>query len=224
MADMMAIEGVSPSPSPAAADMAVARPMKKIPRPYIGPKGKRILEIVLYSAAAILLVAALIYYNAFDKAADNINSNTLIGTKSTDFTVETFTGDEEEYTLSAHSGRVVVLNYWYTSCGPCVAELPHFIEVASQYKDEIDIVAIHSDTFIGDDIETFITEQGWADSDIIFALDAKQENGQSTYETYGGKSAYPMTVVIDAEGIITCVNQGEMSREALVSAIEDAMN
>ena len=224
MADMMAIEGVSPSPSPAAADTAVARPMKKIPRPYIGPKGKRILEIVLYSAAAILLVAALIYYNAFDKAADNINSNTLIGTKSTDFTVETFTGDEEEYTLSAHSGRVVVLNYWYTSCGPCVAELPHFIEVAAQYKDKIDIVAIHSDTFIGDDIETFITEQGWADSDIIFALDAKQENGQSTYETYGGKSAYPMTVVIDAEGIITCVNQGEMSREALVSAIEDAMN
>ena len=32
-ADMMAIEGVSSSPSPAAADTAVARPMKKIPRP-----------------------------------------------------------------------------------------------------------------------------------------------------------------------------------------------
>ena len=46
----------------------------------------------------------------------------------------------------------------------------------------------------------------------------------SLYETFGGKSAYPMTIVVDAAGIISATTQGKWSGEKLEAAILEALN
>ncbi|NIT57689.1 MAG: redoxin domain-containing protein, partial [Aliifodinibius sp.] len=43
-----------------------------------------------------------------------------------DFTLETMEG--KNFTLSDHRGKVVVLNFWATWCGPCRKEIPDFME------------------------------------------------------------------------------------------------
>ena len=220
MADMMAIEGVSSSPSPAAADTAVARPMKKIPRPYIGPKGKRILEIVLYSAAAILLVAALIYYNAFDKTT-TLSGND-VGDICPEFSVQLIDSNDT-YTLTNEPGKITVINFWGTWCGPCVAELPYFSEVAEEFAETVNVIAIHSEyTEKNVDISEFITEKGWSEL-IKFAYDSEQESGDLVYELLGGKGTYPMTLIIDDQGIITFKVIGSLTHDELLEAVVSAL-
>jgi len=47
--------------------------------------------------------------------------------------------------LAAHRGHVLVVNFWATWCGPCVAELPEFVKLHKAYGDRIDMVGISLD-------------------------------------------------------------------------------
>ncbi len=47
--------------------------------------------------------------------------------------------------IVAKSKGLTVFNFWATWCRPCVAELPHFVEVAKKYKDEVTLVLVSLD-------------------------------------------------------------------------------
>ncbi len=226
MADMMAIEG-APSPAPAAQAAAAARPMVKVPNIRIGLKAQRVLKIVAASLAAALLIGAIIYYNFFDVSAPlNLHSALKVGDECPQFTVQAYTGESDKFSTAEHEGDVLVINFWYTTCGPCIEELPEFIELAEKYSDETTFVALHSSdpALIDDGVTEFLERKGWLDTEIVFAQDEDQESGMSLYETFGGKSAYPMTIVVDADGIISATTQGKWSGEKLEAAILEALN
>lgn len=48
------------------------------------------------------------------------------------FTLKDITG--RDVTLSAYRGRVILLNFWATWCGPCRIEIPGFIELYTTYR------------------------------------------------------------------------------------------
>ena len=104
------------------------------------------------------------------------------------------------------SGKVTIINFWGTWCGPCKAELPYFDQVATEYADQVDVIAIHSIMGVSDG-PAYIQEH-YADSKIIFAVDIECEqtdpmkvNGE-LFLKLGFKNAYPTTVVIDENGVI----------------------
>ena len=48
--------------------------------------------------------------------------------------------------LSAYRGKVVLLDFWATWCGPCLDEIPHFIELQNQYGDQgLQIIGVSMD-------------------------------------------------------------------------------
>ena len=152
---------------------------------------------------------------------------TSVGEKLPSYTVQIFdgTGKTSELIDPSALGKVTVINFWGIWCGPCKNELPEFSELATEYKDSVVIVAVHSvENFSG--APTYVKDY-YSDSDIIFAADENLKQGNvyrdECYETFGGDGYYPYTVIIDENGIITYANSGAISKAKLAYEIEKAL-
>ena len=60
-----------------------------------------------------------------------------------DFKLKDLEGKEVQ--LSSFKGKVVLLNFWATWCGPCKAEIPGFVELQEKYRDQLTIVGYSVD-------------------------------------------------------------------------------
>ena len=145
-----------------------------------------------------------------------------------DLPIITAAGIQEETMDPTTLGHVTVINFWYTTCGPCVAELPHFDDVARAYADKVTVVAVHG--MFPETAPKFITEE-YPDSPIVFLSDFIPEKENATeldrtgyYTMLGGvNNAYPRTVIVDENGIITHVVPGAITHEQLETAVKEAL-
>lgn len=60
-----------------------------------------------------------------------------------DFTIKDLDGKDVK--LSSYKGKVVLLNFWATWCGPCKAEIPGFVELQDKYRDKLVVVGFSVD-------------------------------------------------------------------------------
>ena len=155
------------------------------------------------------------------------------GDRMYDFTVNTYHSAYKESTISTADlrGKVIVLNFWYISCGPCVEELPYIEEVQEKFGDSVVTIALHKNnhevpqvqSFIGT-FEANINKTDWSDWNIVFGQDV----GADKYFTmYGGKAAYPVTAIIDTNGYLVEIIQGPVinaGKDLLTPAIEEALS
>src|SRR5579864_7644292 len=51
----------------------------------------------------------------------------------------------KELSLEVYKGKVVLLNFWATWCGPCRAEIPSLIRIQEAYKDRLQIIGMDVD-------------------------------------------------------------------------------
>ena len=102
--------------------------------------------------------------------------------------------DGGDIRLSSFKGKVVIVDFWATWCGPCVKEIPGFINLKNTYGDKgFEIIGISVDS----DKSAFVNfarERG-INYPIVYADDAVQSS-------YGGIRGIPTTFFIDREGRI----------------------
>ncbi|MCD7729153.1 MAG: TlpA family protein disulfide reductase [Clostridia bacterium] len=196
-------------------------------------KRNKVLEICAWALALLILAAALIYYNVIaEEAVAEVSYE--VGDTVSSFTLKKYFGEEDEtYTLQddLDDGKIVILNFWYIGCQPCQEELPEFGEVAEEYSDEVSLVVIHSSTVSTgsvDLLETYVADEKymgwdfWAYDNVSFTLDNSGE--QSVYTAMQGTNAYPMTVILNSDGVITARYASKIDKATLESEIKSILN
>lgn len=106
-----------------------------------------------------------------------------------DFTAETVDG--KEFVLSEQKGKVVLLNFWATWCGPCVGEMPAFEKLYSEYGEKIAILAVDC-AEDKDTVKQFVSDNGYT---FPVAYDTEGSISEK-YPTSG----IPYTLVIGKDG------------------------
>jgi thiol-disulfide isomerase/thioredoxin len=100
--------------------------------------------------------------------------------------------DGKELSLSSLNGKVVLLNFWATWCGPCRAEIPSLIQLQSRYKDRMQIIGLVVDDDDQTAIRKFVENEG-INYPIALAPD-------DIRLAYGGVSALPTVFLLNTGG------------------------
>lgn len=177
------------------------------------------LEIVAWVLALCFLLGVILYYNVFKK--NELPQGYEIGEVCPDFEITLYKSKAEPeggtYSPQDTRGKVTVLNFWYTNCGPCLKELPYFDAVQRIYPETVKIIAVHSysaDTWV--DKQAFIDEK-FSQYSFSFGQDTEE---LKLFDHLGGADSYPMTVILDKEGVIQYTRQGGLTQEMLQQEIE----
>ena len=107
--------------------------------------------------------------------------------------------DGSEFTLSDYEGKVILLNFWATWCGPCVGEMPAFEKLQETYGEDLVLVAVNS----GEDEETvksFLEENGYT-----FPVVLDPEYAVAMLYPI---DAIPYTVIIGTDGKVAVTQVG----------------
>lgn len=172
-----------------------------IPKEQV-PEGKLLLKMFNESKARNQGISAQVVNETIVKAGDKFptfSATDIYGRKWTNADVK---------------GKVMVLNLWYTGCGPCCAEMPEL----SLWKREMPDVMFFSSTF--EDAERarpVLQKQGFNWIHLVNDIQ---------FTKFIGGNGYPMFIVVDEKGIIAKVEYGtsHIQREELKKFIQTLSN
>ncbi len=193
----------------------------EIPNTQKHKKAKLVTRII----SAILMVALLVGSIAFywNESSNKVSYGTAVGDMcyGADLPIVTPDGVITETINPAKTGKITIINFWGTWCTPCVNELPYFDKIASDYKDDVVVVAVHSSA--SKETSPEYVKGHYPTSQIVFANDIPHETDTFNGEYYlnlGGSGAYPYTVIIDENGIIQEIFVKALHYEDLKTAVD----
>ena len=133
-------------------------------------------------------------------------------TANLDFTLKDINGANIK--LADYKGKVVLLNFWATWCGPCKLEIPEFVEAYERYRDKGFVIlgVLSEDDPSPAVLRTFMTE-------FKMNYPVFREH-QALAEANGELWALPTSILIDRRGSICTKHTGAMSKEMLEQEIK----
>ncbi len=181
------------------------------------PEGYDVKESYKFSgnSANITLTSSLIT----GKELGDINPNNAlasgndkllnVGDVMYDLTINTVDGETIKLSDLLKEKDMVLLNFFYTGCGPCVNEFPYMDEAYQMYSEDVAVVALNP--YVPDDelaVRSFKDSMG-----LTFPM-AKCTptwfNAWEAFDATTGQRGYPTTVVIDRYGVICLIELGGM--------------
>jgi thiol-disulfide isomerase/thioredoxin len=130
----------------------------------------------------------------------------------------------QETTLDKLRGKVVVLDFWGTWCGPCIRDMPKLMDIAERFRHQgVVCLTIHTPTeldFAEFDREVAdIKHRSWKDRDLPFTtvidLPASADGKAGKTATQYGVALWPTLIVIDQSGKVI----GAVSKDDLAEVI-----
>jgi peroxiredoxin len=118
--------------------------------------------------------------------------------------------------LADYRGKVVLLNFWATWCGPCKIEIPWFMEFQQQYKDKgFEVLGVAMDDDGWTAVKPYVSEHKM-NYRVVLGTD-------SVATAYGGIDSLPTTFVIDQQGRITASHIGLVNKDEYVKEIQQLL-
>lgn len=137
-----------------------------------------------------------------------------VGDKAPEFKLKDLNGKEVK--LSDYKGKIVLIDFWATWCGPCRKGIPDLIQLQNEYKSEIVVLGITLDnkTNTANDVDPFVKNMKinypvlWTDDETI--------------KNYGNINSIPTSFVVDKKGVIVSKHVGLVAKSEYVKDIKKA--
>jgi thiol-disulfide isomerase/thioredoxin len=132
-----------------------------------------------------------------------------------DFTLKDI--NNKDVKLSSFKGKVILLDFWATWCGPCKIEIPWFIEFQNKYgKDGLQVVGVSTD----DTVEKLKPYVANAKMNYVVLQGLDHDDVQ---DAFGPLFGIPVTVVISRDGKICAKHVGLSSKDAFEKEIKSLL-
>jgi peroxiredoxin len=165
-----------------------------------------------YHRAAVAIVFALALAGC-SKSAKETGSDVQGDSnrkKAPNFSLKDANGDA--VSLADYKGKVVLVNFWATWCGPCKVEIPWFVEFEQKYKDRnFAVLGISLD------------DDGWkavrpyvSDHKINYRMVLGSE---VVSQQFGGVDSLPTTFILDRQGRIAASHVGLVDKSDYLNEI-----
>jgi thiol-disulfide isomerase/thioredoxin len=166
-------------------------------------------KVLLGALLAVLVVAGLYFVNRYwiAPATRRPAKPTVAGPLAPPFSLIDLNGRKLE--LTDHKGKVVLLDFWATWCGPCQIEIPGFVELQERYREQgLVVIGVAMDNS-PEPVREFYRE---------FRMNYPVAMGDERItEVYGGIVGLPTTFLIGRDGRIYARHVGATA----VSDIEE---
>lgn len=129
-----------------------------------------------------------------------------LGSVVADYTVQDVNGVQYKFSDVLKNKKMIILNFWYTTCGPCMTEFPEMKRLYEEdaYKGKFELFAF-------DPIQDFATVKNYEDANHMgFPIFWDHEIGTQNMSLAARFTVqrYPTTVVIDREGVVVFTAEG----------------
>lgn len=132
--------------------------------------------LIIAVSTIILFVAGMLIDQSTTPGTMSANNDSDSPALEMDLPMFEFTDvSGKPHQISDFTGKIVILNFWASWCGPCVEEFPAILEIVSKYPNDVVLVAISNDKTLKD-----ITK---------FMKKLKIKNGKE-FNTYIGHDKY----------------------------------
>lgn len=123
-------------------------------------------------------------------------------------------------------GRIYVVEFWATWCGPCKANIPHLTAMAKKYKGKVDIVGV--DIWESSDptvktlpkVEAFVKAQG-ARMDYHVAADTNTKRVADAWMKAAGEEGLPVAFIVGKDGKIAWIGNPAVGFDAVIKQVVD---
>jgi len=167
---------------------------------------------LIFIAVAVLALGGGIIARGLLSVTSQVSVETL-----PDFTLPDIFG--QPHAISEWQGKIRVINFWATWCGPCRKEIPEFIELQKQYADkDLQFIGIAIDD--AESVEKYLTS-----ININYPMLVDDMAGINLAHQLGNNiDAVPFTLVVNHQGHIIHQHAGEFSKEKILDIITPLLN
>ncbi len=113
--------------------------------------------------------------------------------------------DGKPVSVSASRGKVTVVNFWATWCGPCKVEIPNLVALQSKYGAQLQVIGIGNDDVPADDVKKFAARMNMNYPVAITTPEVEKK--------FGGIAALPTSFLIDPQGRVVQKHVGVFSAD-----------
>ncbi len=175
------------------------------------------------SLAIVLLSLSTVF--AQNEAQEKPSTTLQVGDKAPPLAIEKWV--KGDAIPSFEKGKVYIVEFWATWCGPCIAGMPHLTEIQKKYKDKgLRVIGVTSEDPRGNTLEAvekMVTKHG----DQKMGYTVAWDKGRTTNEAYmdaAGQNGIPCAFVVNGEGRVAYIGHPmamDKSLEAIVAGKYD---